>query len=402
MLSSKLSRFILGFSILLPAASLTAQADVPFLAEYKASYLQMSAKARANPDSVGAQLMLTAPGPTVTTAFGHVALRVYTKLNDDTQDFYVDFGNYEESVAFVRKFLSGSALFYTKAIPTTMAIDQWAVSGRGVITYKLVMTREEKARFLVAVEDAIKKTEGGYTYHNFRQNCVTYIRDILEKTYATPIELNAAHLAEGDTWRARVVKYSRAISWLQLGENYWFNYLTDQKKNGRDVVYLPYDLYQAVVDGGHINGDRVVLKDRWAVRFDRQDWSGWLFIVVFAIGFLLQLAPGSWGTRGRASVFIFSGFTGLVVWVVTIFTEYDFMARNALFFAVCPFDFALLSNRVMEKIRPWLKPFAFARAGLWILALVICLILPQKSFTALALSGLAWSCFLISVLRGER
>ncbi|HMZ38093.1 MAG TPA: hypothetical protein PLD60_15740, partial [Leptospiraceae bacterium] len=77
-------------------------------------------------------------------------------------------------------------------------------------------------------------------------------------------------------------------------------------------------------------------------------------------------------------------------------------ARNALFFAVCPFDFALLSNRVMEKIRPWLKPFAFARVGLWILALVICLILPQKSFTALALSGLAWSCFLISVLRGER
>jgi hypothetical protein len=58
------------------------------------------------------QLITVDTLPSVTTAFGHSALRVYVGKQFEDKDFYIDFGEYDESAGFIWRFLKGEAKLY--------------------------------------------------------------------------------------------------------------------------------------------------------------------------------------------------------------------------------------------------------------------------------------------------
>lgn len=298
------------------------------------------------------QLLTATPGKTVTTAFGHSALRVfsgkecgphsaYNEARCLKNDYYIDFGQYDESAGFLWRFLRGNARFYAHALPMAASFQGWESLGRGLFAQDLKLTPPQKMRMFKLILRTSENFSKGYDYENFSKNCVTYVRDILSEATGTPLELKDL---DEYTWRSRVTRYTRTLFWLRINEKLLFDRDTDRLRSGSELIFTPHDLQAAVENAGLADGPlRQMLPDRWApidasISFD--DIAFWAAFFIL----LTQLTSGRsrvlqiWGNRLLA---VCGTIAGLVVWFVWLFTSFDFMNETIMILAFTPLDFLL-------------------------------------------------------------
>ncbi|MCR9141356.1 MAG: DUF4105 domain-containing protein [bacterium] len=323
-------------------------------------------------DSLRFQLITATPGKTVTTAFGHIALRAfsgnecgpydsYTNTACTQKDFYIDFGQYDESASFLWRFLRGHARFYAHVLPMAAAFQGWEASGRGLFAQDLKLTRAQKRRVLDLILESSDNFTKSYDYANFTRNCVTFIRDILGEAVGAPLQLEDL---DKYTWRSRVTRYTRTLFWLRINEKLLFDRDTDRERSGPELIFTPYDLQKAVVQAELVEGDvRQLLPDRWPPAdssFTVDDVA--FYVAVFIL--LSQLTSGPsrilqiWANRTLA---IAGTIAGVVVWFVWLFTQFEFMDETIMILAFTPLDFLLWKNPFQNSPRRLLLYFGAAR-----------------------------------------
>lgn len=188
--------------------------------------------------SAKVQLVTVSPGITVTTAFGHSAIRVILGKEFSKEDFYIDFGEYEPSISFLYSLLKGNAKFFVNVLPMESAHNAWDSSGRGMLVSDLNLNAEQKKKFFQTVLKKIEDNKEGYEYNNFTNNCVTFSRDLLGEAFGKRIELKEVS-DKTNTWRKRVLPYSNQIVWLRINEKLLFDRDTDKIRDKHDLIYLP-------------------------------------------------------------------------------------------------------------------------------------------------------------------
>jgi len=389
------------FLLIIKAGSSSIHAQQTFTPEMlQDEYFRFSEKGALSPSALHVQLLLITSGTTITNAFGHVALRVYTRPGSRDGDYYIDFGNYSESLAFVIRFLKGKALFYTNVVPTNWSLASWTKTGRGVLAYEIRLNDAEKTRFLKTLDASIRETENGYEYHNFENNCVTYIRNVIERAVQSPVSLSEASMAGHNTWRSRVWPYSERILWLQIGENFLFNYRTDEKRNGRDLVYLPYDLKQALLDMGRLGPEQGVLNDHWQSVQGTSPIRNWFFLALTCLVLISQIPGVRKASLGRKFYAWTAGGIGILVWSVSFLTDFDFMSKNALVLVFTPADFLLARTSLLEKFKTKLSLLALTRIAMGLIAGAMAIFMPQQVFLPLAAGLIFWLLFFVRIKKG--
>lgn len=350
-------------------------------AEVQNNFARFSANiSPAIAEAVQVELATVGPGPTPTTAFGHSALRIISGPEFGAGDYYVDFGQYDESFGFLWRFLRGKARFYVAVGETSGALNSWDAAARGMVTTRLILNAEQKSRLIQAVGEQVANQSEGYEYDNFHNNCVTYIRDVIDQAAGTKLSLNvvddtrvAPESFEGvqNTWRGRTYAWSNENFWLYVNENLLFDPDTDRLREGHELIFMPDDLLLAVQQAGLTGESRVLVPHRHSHhpavfyryarifesdilqkmfppslnQFASASYNSKLFLSAFMFFIILALLPHSrlakyqsWGERAFAVVF---GFAGLYATLIRLATLFHFMDGTLIPLFFFPLDFLL-------------------------------------------------------------
>lgn len=360
--------------------------------ETRKAFFLMAAK----PDTAKTriQLVTVSPGLTVTTAFGHAALRVTHGADYGPDDYYVDFGEYDASFSFLWRFLRGHARFSVNVLPMQSAFEAWDASGRGMVVSDLALTDAEKKKLIEKMVAMVRENDTGYEYHNFKSNCVTFMRDMIGHAKGQDVVLPAAALKDKDTWRKRVLGYSDQNVWLRIHEKLLFDYTTDVLRNGRELIFLPDDLLLALESMGWAGKSTEVLKDRMYHPPKERDIFGTLGILLMAVLIACMLpvpALERFQSKAVKTFAVMSGLGGLLSFMVFAVTTFDFMSHNITWLAFFPLDFALLK---FKKEDPRWFHYGAVRLGMALLAAILMFtVLPQTVGKIVTVSVLFFALF---------
>lgn len=328
------------------------------------------------------QLVTVTPAHTVTTAFGHSALRVYSGKQFDKTDFYIDFGEYDESPGFVWRFLKGEALFFVKIRTMANAYTFWDTTGRGIYTSEFILDDTQKMKFANAILKVMSDKKNGYEYDNFESNCVTFIRDIIGDVYGKALALETD--ANKSTWRARLLPYSQTIFWLRFCEKLLLDHDTDIQRDSNKIIYLPYDLLFAVEDA-KITKEKEMVHPDFLKMPESFDLLG-NFVFALFVGIVLSQIPGylkkrfsNLGTKVFGFISIVAGaFTLLVL----LLTSFPFMNDTIMILVFTPIDYILWKKDKFSDAT--FKKYVYLRLGMLSLAFLLRIsILPQSIDAAL-------------------
>ncbi|MCZ8157340.1 MAG: DUF4105 domain-containing protein [Leptospira sp.] len=328
------------------------------------------------------QLVTVTPAHTVTTAFGHSALRVYSGKQFDKTDFYIDFGEYDESPGFVWRFLKGEALFFVKIRTMANAYTFWDTTGRGIYTSEFILDDTQKMKFANAILKVMSDKKNGYEYDNFESNCVTFIRDIIGDVYGKALALETD--ANKSTWRARLLPYSQTIFWLRFCEKLLLDHDTDIQRDSNKIIYLPYDLLFAVEDA-KITKEKEMVHPDFLKMPESFDLLG-NFVFALFVGIVLSQIPGylrkrfsNLGTKVFGFISIVAGaFTLLVL----LLTSFPFMNDTIMILVFTPIDYILWKKDKFSDAT--FKKYLYLRLGMLSLAFLLRIsILPQSIDAAL-------------------
>lgn len=328
------------------------------------------------------ELVTVTPAHTVTTAFGHSALRVYTGKQFDKQDFYIDFGEYDESAGFIWRFLKGEALFFVKIRTMADAYTFWDSTGRGIFTSEFILDDTQKMKFAASILKVMTDKKKGYEYDNFESNCVTFIRDIVGEVYGKVLILETE--ANKMTWRARLMPYTLSVFWLRFCEKLLLDHDTDVKRDPTTLIYLPYDLQFAIEDAKIVK-DKEMLHPDFLKRPESFDLLGNLTFAFF-IALIASQVPGylkkRFGNMGRKVFGFVSIVSGAFTLLVILLTSFPFMNDTIMILVFTPLDYILFKkDKFKEKI---FKNYLYIRLGMLLLAFVLRIsVLPQSIDAAL-------------------
>ncbi len=294
-------------------------------------------------DNYIVQLWTVTPGVTVTTAFGHSALRIFEKDNEFKNDYYIDFGVYDASPKFFYKFLRGEAIFYGNIVPTSSAFQTWDTSGRGILSTELILDYKQKESLFQELKTVFLKSKEGYYYENFTNNCVTFLRDTISKGLNQELKLTKID-EDKNTWRSRVQPYSKQIFWLNIEETLLFDHDTDKIRNSKEIIYLPEDLYRALKESNIETKDKVILRDRWGNQTGK---SGTIWRIIFYTILIFSLPIALIIPFEKIANILFglvSGFSGIFASAVFFVTSFKFMDETISWLIVSPIDFIFLKK----------------------------------------------------------
>ena len=313
---------ILYLIFFLISTSIFSQADLEVNKQNKERFISfVSSLTPAQLAELKIQLITVDSLPSVTTAFGHSALRVYLGKQFEDKDFYIDFGEYDESAGFIWRFLKGEAKFYITVKTMAASYTMWDTTGRGMYSSEFVLDENQKKTFLKNILEFIEKYKNGYEYNNFSGNCVTYIRDLIGATYGSPLKLETE--SNKRTWRSRVIPYSNKI-------------------------FFPYDLLFSLEDAKLVKDKEVLHRNFWKMPQESFDFLGnfmFLILVFIVISQIPVYFKPMIDRKGEILFGIVSGFGGLFALLVWLFTSFPFMNETIMVLVFTPIDFYLIAKK---------------------------------------------------------
>ena len=346
-------------------------------------------------ESMKVELWTVQPGVTLTTAFGHSAIRIYFNKEYDENDYYLEFGMYDPTFEFIISVLKGDAVYKVNVIPTEVAYNSWDSSGRGVHSIVFNLDNAQKEKLLKEILEVYQKNKDGYFYHNFTNNCVTFIRDILSNSLNQKFGYKYKE-EKRDTWRERVIPYSSSIVWLNISETLLFDKDTDVQRNEYELTFLPDDLEKAVEILSPSIQKKEVLPHRWSP----QPNNGrvlWIFIFLTIIALSTPYEPlikYEYLANKLFSIISFIGGTYSLLIVST--TSFDFMNNSIAWLVLNPLDIIFFKEYDKLKNKKVFWYLFFFRVILLVTALILeFTYYPQSIGNLLFLSIYFYICFFI-------
>ena len=208
-------------------------------------------------------LLTCAPGSIIYELEGHAALRV---RQADGTDITVNWGLFDfKKPNFVYRFVKGETDYMAGAYPTAYFLREYLVTGRRVTQYDLLLTQEQKAAILKAVEENVRPENAVYRYNYVRENCATAILDHIERATGHPLVMpeRPSDLADATTFRNAMRHYHRNYPWYQFGIDLALGHGLEAPIDSRELAFAPAALAamapEITSDGKRVFADGVAL-----------------------------------------------------------------------------------------------------------------------------------------------
>ncbi|MCR5760633.1 MAG: DUF4105 domain-containing protein [Sphaerochaetaceae bacterium] len=189
--------------------------------------------------------------------FGHIGILVESK---DSESVLFDYGRFEFGPDFYINFAMGRLWYKCAASYARYEISAAAEAGRSIYKRELNLTNEEKAAVITFLNTNSSAEYDTYLYHNYRDNCSTRIRDLLDRITDGQIKADTEKV-EGYTYREManmVLSRNLVILWtldalegrnIDLKQSYW------------DDMFLPSVFFNALEQYPSVASQTVVVSE---------------------------------------------------------------------------------------------------------------------------------------------
>ncbi len=202
-------------------------------------------------------LLTCSPGEDLYSTFGHSAIRVTdTGSNSDIVYNYGTF-NFDEP-GFYTKFTRGKLLYYISTEKFDSFQGFYHDEGRGITEQILNLSCAEKYNMLLLLQTNLRPGNRYYKYDFTFDNCTTRLRDLVEKSAASPVHFREI-LKTQSTFRDLIYEYLNYNDkqWSKLGIDILLGSPLDVKMTPHEVMFLP-DYLMKSFDNATIGGRPLV------------------------------------------------------------------------------------------------------------------------------------------------
>jgi hypothetical protein len=200
---------------------------------------------RWSEDDLLFKVVVFGPSDKVFIWWGHAALVVeHTRWNYSR---VFDWGVFTyPSDNFLKDFISEKVRYKCTVGPLDM--DSYIDEDRDIFVYNLNLDNKAKQAILAYAEDIVLPEKCYYDYHEFRENCATRIRDIIDM--GTGGSLKAAF--DSVPGRFSIRQHVRRYTWYRPFSDWFLNFMMgqnlDEKVTVWDEMFLPVEIARNITD----------------------------------------------------------------------------------------------------------------------------------------------------------
>ncbi len=297
--------------------------------------------------------------------WGHTSLRVYN--GDLGIDFIFDWGVFQFDSVFLVRFLKGQPAYILAARPTGSALDFYSRLQRTVYAQQIHMSDGQARALFAQLAVMAQPANRTYTYHHYRNNCTTKVRDIVSAFSADQVRNTFAARPSGKTFRESSSAYARKLShWLGL--NLIQGMRTDMPISAWEEMFLPIKLMEGLDEYRNartLAGEPQLIGPKTLVMDGKpvDQATGWFFsatltAVLIAIFFVLPVVfrhharLAKIGRIARGVWHAGAGFIGIILAVLWSLPGNDSMTDNLNLLAFSPLYLTAFLVRPFLRHRP--------------------------------------------------
>jgi len=355
-------------------------------------------------------LVTFSPGDDVPSWFGHGALVVEDPVQKDSRIY--NYGMFSFDSSMLARYAMGRLEFWVADHNPGPVFRLYRSLNRDIRLQELNLTPAQKVELGRLLAENALPENASYLYHHYNDNCVTRLRDALDKVLGG--QLHAATSGPGRmTLREHTERYASANIGMSLLLDFLMNDEIDQPTTRWQEAFLPAELERQVAELQVVGEDGqrrpLVAKAMTVFKSARPATpeapprdEPLLLLVGLALGGG-AVGLSLWGRRGGRAPRILLGLEnilaglvfgvpGLALFIMWLFTEHTVTYRNEnLFLAnpltvlAVPLGIGLL--RGSEKARARLRAVWAVLAGLGLLGLALKVLPPfdQDNWRLIAL-----------------
>ncbi|MGC6417898.1 MAG: DUF4105 domain-containing protein [Bradymonadia bacterium] len=317
-------------------------------------------------------VVIVGPGDSFHSSFGHTAVVVTTGSGDgeETQVVY-NFGVTKlGNPWFLYDFMMGQSVYWGHRRAYSKQLKKWVRADRDVRRYRLNASPEKVGILIDQLNEMVLKDRRNFTYDLFRENCVTKVRDVLDKTLGGIIRDNWSGRLANESFRARSEHGYAKHPLLYFAFQWFLGQGMDHKpdlllKSGDPMVFGGLIEQLSERDGKKIFGEPIIdnLRVGPPPIGGTVYWYPVLMACLCILGFVPLLAPGRMSRWTYATLLILSGFIFSMLAALLMYlhlnSQWWEMTGNTLMLLVWPTDIILvwagIKYGTSGHILGWLK-----------------------------------------------
>lgn len=335
----------------------------------------------ANAQDYQISLLTCDPGDQLYSAFGHSAIRVLDKENN--QDIVFNYGTFDFNTPFFYVKFTQRTLDYMLSVSTyERFLYEYNYFNRNVREQVLDLNPEQAKQLVQFLQINFLPENRFYRYDFFYDNCATRIRDAFETILGKNLDWNEEPNPEQKTFRNLIDEYVYPLPWADFGIDLALGAVIDVDAKEREKQFLP-DYMEAAFARAQIVGDgptRPLVKSNHVVlefpeRTSQMDFfNPYVVWWLFAIGAMILTFFGYKKKRlfkgFDIAFFTVLGLLGLLIVLLWFFTFHSQTKSNWNILWAFPGHLVLAIALFRGSIKPWVKKYLLFALVLANLALV--------------------------------
>jgi hypothetical protein len=330
-------------------------------------------------DYLTLKIAVMGPGDELYFWWGHIALVIEDAVSG--QNRFYDYGIFDfQRDNFFVNFAFGRLIYYCAVTAAEDNYHIYRAANRDITLYTLDLPATVKEEVRLFAERNVLPENRDYYYHHFNDNCATRIRDIIDMAVGGAFKEAFGEAPGRYTLRQHVRRHTWFNPFCDWLLNFLMGQVIDRPIAVWDEMFLPSEIGRRIEDFSYVDSAGTVRKlvtgveilnravNRPAVlEVPRKQWprelvfsAGLSLILLLFMGLRKRAGtarPGQVLTGlSQSCLGFFFGFTGLVLFFMSFFTNHDYTYQNSnllyvnpLLLAAVPLGFISLSKKPRRR-----------------------------------------------------
>ena len=187
--------------------------------------------------NVTISLLTMGNGENVWELFGHSAIWIHDNLT--SRDTVFNWGVFDfRQPHFIQRYLKGARLYSMGGDTMERILFEYRYWNRTVLSQELDLTAAQKDSVLDAIRTNARPENVQYLYDDFKNNCSTRIRDIIDHALGGQLLAGASRIP-GTTYRWHALRLMQGSFWTMLGVDVALGRPADRPISAWEEMFLP-------------------------------------------------------------------------------------------------------------------------------------------------------------------
>ncbi|MDX5422855.1 MAG: DUF4105 domain-containing protein [Hymenobacteraceae bacterium] len=334
-------------------------------------------------------LITCSSGDELYAIFGHSAVRVQDPASG--MDIVFNYGTFDfDEPNFYLKFIQGKLNYKLSAAQFSDFVYSYSMDNRSVYEQVLNLNEEQRQQYWNFLTNNYLPENRFYLYDFFFDNCATRIRDGVEATFPNQVAFRIGHLDQDMSFRNLIDLYLVPQPWSDFGIDLALGARIDREASPYEYMFLPDYLSKGFASGTILQEGRTVplagapqvVFEREPIPFERGFFTPllvwWLFLGIVVALTAFDLVKRRSSRVFDMMLFFFTGFLGVVLFLLWVATDHQATAYNFNLLWALPTHMVVAIFLRRNALRDWVEKYMVVTAVLAGIAVLGWWLWPQQ------------------------